>query len=111
MEGRAAVRPLQLALQRGRHAEAVAALLCELGVSGGPDCRPTVVPDTGEVLSPRELEVLQELADGRSNREIASRLYLSEGTVKNHVTNVLAKLGARDRVQAVITAFESGFIR
>ena len=61
-------------------------------------------------LSPRELEVLQELADGRSNREIASRLYLSEGTVKNHVTNVLAKLGARDRTQAALRARSLGLL-
>ena len=61
-------------------------------------------------LSPRELEVLHELADGRSNREIASRLYLSEGTVKNHVTNVLAKLGARDRTQAALRARSLGLL-
>ena len=61
-------------------------------------------------LSPRELEVLQELADGLSNREIASRLYLSEGTVKNHVTNVLAKLGVRDRTQAALRARSLGLL-
>ena len=60
-----------------------------------PRPQPLVVP-----LSDRELEVLRLLADGDSNREIASALFLAEGTVKNHVTNVLAKLGARDRTQA-----------
>ena len=61
--------------------------------------QPLVVP-----LSERELEVLRLLADGRSNREIAAPLFLAEGTVKNHVTNVLAKLGARDRTQAALRA-------
>jgi DNA-binding NarL/FixJ family response regulator len=61
--------------------------------------QPLVVP-----LSDRELEVLRLLADGSSNREIAASLFLAEGTVKNHVTNVLAKLGARDRTQAALRA-------
>jgi DNA-binding NarL/FixJ family response regulator len=61
--------------------------------------QPLVVP-----LSARELEVVRLLADGRSNREIAAALFLAEGTVKNHVTNVLAKLGARDRTQAALRA-------
>jgi DNA-binding NarL/FixJ family response regulator len=64
-----------------------------------PRPQPLVVP-----LSERELEVVRLLADGRSNREIAAALYLAEGTVKNHVTNVLAKLGARDRTQAALRA-------
>ncbi len=55
-------------------------------------------------LSDRELEVLRLLAEGASNREIAAALFLAEGTVKNHVTNVLAKLGARDRTQAALRA-------
>jgi DNA-binding NarL/FixJ family response regulator len=61
--------------------------------------QPLVVP-----LSERELEVLRLLAGGRSNKEIAAELYLAEGTVKNHVTNVLAKLNARDRTQAALRA-------
>ncbi|MGY1682655.1 response regulator [Geodermatophilus sp. SYSU D01176] len=61
--------------------------------------QPLVVP-----LSERELEVLRLLADGRSNREIATALFLAEGTVKNHVTNLLGKLGARDRTQAALRA-------
>jgi len=55
-------------------------------------------------LSERELEVLRLLAEGSSNREIAAALFLAEGTVKNHVTNVLAKLGVRDRTQAALRA-------
>ena len=61
--------------------------------------QPLVVP-----LSDRELDILRLLADGCSNREIATALFLAEGTVKNHVTNVLAKLGARDRTQAALRA-------
>jgi DNA-binding NarL/FixJ family response regulator len=64
-----------------------------------PRPQPLVVP-----LSERELEVVRLLADGRTNREIAAALFLAEGTVKNHVTNVLAKLGARDRTQAALRA-------
>ena len=62
-------------------------------------------------LTDREAEVLRLVARGRSNAEIAADLFLGVETVKTHVRNVLAKLGARDRVQAVITAYESGFIR
>lgn len=62
-------------------------------------------------LTERELEVLQQLAAGRSNAEIADALYLSEATVKTHLGRVLSKLGVRDRVQAVIVAFEAGIGR
>jgi DNA-binding NarL/FixJ family response regulator len=77
----------------------------EAAPSGGGPGRRLVVP-----LSERELEVLRHLADGRSNREIAAVLYVTEGTVKNHVTNVLAKLGVRDRTQAALRAHTLGLL-
>ncbi|KRC92465.1 LuxR family transcriptional regulator [Terrabacter sp. Root85] len=70
-----------------------------------PRSQPLVDP-----LTQRELEVLRAVADGLSNREAAERLYLSEGTVKNHVTHVLAKLGVRDRTQAALRARTLGLL-
>ena len=62
-------------------------------------------------LSDRELEVLRLLTRGLSNLEIGQQLFLSEATVKTHVTRVLGKLGVRDRVQAVVLAYESGLVQ
>lgn len=63
-----------------------------------------------EPLSGRELEILACLAAGASNREISAQLFITEGTVKNHVTNILGKLGVRDRTQAALRGKELGLV-
>lgn len=77
--------------------------------------QPTVDGFTGlprpQALTPRELEILRLLAGGYSNREMAAALHLAEGTVKNHVSSVLMKLGVRDRTRAVLRALDLGLLR
>jgi len=76
----------------------------------GQRTEPVDVPGIG-LLTDREREVWTHLAAGRSNAEIAAELYLGEATVKTHVGNLFAKLQARDRVQAVVLAYEAGIVR
>ncbi|MEU2544940.1 response regulator transcription factor [Streptomyces roseolus] len=90
-------------------APSVARRLVEQYTAGGP--RRASVPDPRlGVLTGRERETLLLLARGLSNAEIAAELVVSEHTVKTHVGNVLAKLGLRDRIQAVICAYETGLV-
>ena len=79
-------------------------------LAAAPQARPELQAQLAE-LSPREQDVLVRIAQGRSNREIADELFVSEGTVKTHVGRIFSKLGARDRAQAVRFAYEAGLVR
>jgi DNA-binding NarL/FixJ family response regulator len=83
----------------------VVAAFARLMDSGGPKAEALVLP-----LSPREREIVSLLGSGASNKEIADRLNLAEGTVKNHVTNILTKLDVRDRTQAALRARQLGIV-
>jgi len=74
--------------------------LSSLGSQGG----------TSPLLSPRELDVLRQVARGRTNKEIASTLHVTEGTVKNHLTSIFSRLGVLDRTQAALKARELGIV-
>lgn len=79
-----------------------------VGALNRPDRQANPSPATAvhDTLTERELEVLRLIAQGATNREIATRLVVSEGTVKNHVSNILGRLGLRDRTQAAIYAYD-----
>lgn len=83
------------------------------GPAGAPAEKPTVQPSGAplpEPLTERELDVLRCISGGLSNREIAEKLVITEGTVKNHVSNLIAKLNVRDRTQALLKAQELGLL-
>jgi DNA-binding NarL/FixJ family response regulator len=82
--------------------------LLERFADGSPQTTPS---PTLEVLTDREREILALMAGGLSNSEIADRLVVGETTVKTHVSSILRKLGVRDRVQAVIVAYDAGLVR
>jgi DNA-binding NarL/FixJ family response regulator len=88
-------------------APAVVGRLVERFTRTGP---PAASPETLAALTPREVEVLERIAGGLSNAEIARDLWIGETTVKTHVARILMKLGLRDRVQAVILAYQSGLV-
>lgn len=78
--------------------------------AGGPAASRAAPGALDEALTERELDVLKAIAAGLSNREIAERLVITEGTVKNHVSNLIAKLNVRDRTQALLKAQELGLL-
>ncbi len=87
-----------------------AKLLTHFSRLASQQTRSPAPPPLAEPLSSRELDVLRHLAHGHSNKEIAHELGIAEGTVKNHMSNVIAKLGALDRTQAALRARELGLI-
>ncbi len=104
-EARANRTVLERCLRAGVHADLLRAVLAASQPADGPRA-PVAIPGTGEVLSGRELEVLGQVATGASNREIAGALFISEPTVKSHLTRILRKLEASSRTHAVARARE-----
>jgi ATP/maltotriose-dependent transcriptional regulator MalT len=107
-EGAYVVPLLQLAAAQKIHPDLAQATL-QLLISEG-EVRPIPIPDSAESLTPREVEVLQLIISGASNREISEQLVISEWTVKSHVTRILAKLGVSSRTQAAARARELGLM-
>ncbi len=85
-------------------------LLRRLATEDRGEARPAEGGLPSDVLTPRELEVLGLVRQGRSNREVAEELYISRGTVKRHIENIMARLGVSDRTQAVVKALQLGIL-
>jgi LuxR family maltose regulon positive regulatory protein len=111
MEGAAAAQPLRLAATAGQRSALANRLLETLEVDLRNELQPVKVPDTGEILSAREVEVLRLIAAGASNQEVAQTLVLSLNTVKRHVGNILGKLNVTSRTQAAVRARELGVVK
>ncbi|NOZ29845.1 MAG: response regulator transcription factor [Chloroflexi bacterium] len=104
MEGAAMIPVLRLAVDRGVHVSFARQLLDMLAQTR--QSRSVSITTTGKMLTPREMEVLQLIAQGASNRDIAEALVITERTVKSHVTSILSKLGVTSRTQAAAKARE-----
>ncbi|BCB75598.1 response regulator transcription factor [Phytohabitans flavus] len=87
-----------------------ASLAAALARGAARPVAPPPAPRPDEALTAREIEILRLVATGSTNREIAGRLFLSEGTVKNHISRILGRLGLRDRTQAAVYAHDHGLL-
>jgi len=83
-------------------------VLC--GLAEASPAPPAPAPHAADALTPREVEILRLVMGGFANREIAEALHVSEGTIKNHVSSILSKLGVRDRVRAVLRGVSLGYV-
>ena len=105
------IRDAVLAVSRGDVALDPAAQRQVVAALSEPAVAAPVVPELPDELTPREAEVLALIAEGLTNSEIAERLVVSAATVKSHVNHIFAKIGARDRAQAVVYAYANGIAR
>lgn len=111
IEADAAVPLLQLVVEQGQRKALASHLLGILGADQSTSPEPVTISDTGQTLSPREIEVLRLIATGASNQEIADTLVLSLHTVKHHVAHILTKMNVPTRTKAVAKARDLGIIR
>ena len=108
VEGQSIVPLLRLAVKRSVHERYASYLLEVLGAEEGP--KPINIPNTGETLTPREVEVLMQIVQGASNHTIAERLVITESTVKTHIYHIFAKMEVSNRTEAVARSRELGLL-